>query len=485
MKNFIPLVNLPEHYEAYLYLIVFHHDKLMKYYFGYHEGRFESGIYKGSPKTHEEEFLKDLGKYDYEIYALKCGEVGEIIFLERIMLHNLKNGNPQPKDYPILPSSNWKEYYNESEGGGAKLQGCSVAVNDIQDAIEAEDWNTGGSLRRVKVDKNVVRSWAWHQVRPVWLIQSHVAALKLKIEDSDGKWLDAINEKTGKPNFRGVLVLEDYHGKDDHLRIGSAHTTESVQNIGQVTDLWVIFIPKKMWKLNGKALGKSDIKGLGQWDNTEDEMPHLSTPLDEHIDWIVETCIEKNIIPDFWVEHELLRRRVAKKLIPGLKTKAVKRLENIEEFEKTGTKQVDHDRAAAFVRKNAEHIKKGIYPRVEEGTREYELIEKIKAFNGDYIIGSAGNENRIIIDMTELLRQNFIEPNGSKEKNYMILVKHTVKDGSITVQENWDEFDKPHLRSTIRLWKEMFKDKDGKPTLNIRIEELEFSEPDPTFETLH
>ena len=83
MKNFIPLVNLPEHYEAYLYLIVFHHDKLMKYYFGYHEGRFESGIYKGSPKTHEEEFLKDLGKYEYEIYAIKCGEVGEIIFLER------------------------------------------------------------------------------------------------------------------------------------------------------------------------------------------------------------------------------------------------------------------------------------------------------------------------------------------------------------------------------------------------------------------
>ena len=40
-------------------------------------------------------------------------------------------------------------------------------------------------------------------------------------------------KKTGKPNFRGVLVLEDYHGKDDHLRIGSAHTTEvSPKNIG-------------------------------------------------------------------------------------------------------------------------------------------------------------------------------------------------------------------------------------------------------------
>ena len=128
-------------------------------------------------------------------------------------------------------------------------------------------------------------------------------------------------------------------------------------------------------------------------------------------------------------------------------------------------------------------------PRVEEGTREYELIEKINSFNGDYIIGSAGNENKIIIDMTELLRQNFIEKNGSKEKNYMIFVKHTVKDGSITVKENWDESDKPHLMSTIKLWKEMYKDfskdKKGKPTLNITIDDLQFSEPDPTFETLH
>jgi hypothetical protein len=284
--------------------------------------------------------------------------------------------------------------------------------------------------------------------------------------------------------------LEDYHGKDDHLRIGSAHTTESVQNIGQVTDLWVIFIPKKMWKLNGKALGKSDIKGLGQWDNAEDEMPHLSTPLDEHIDWIVETCIEKDIKPDFWVDHEMQRRRVTKKLVPGLKTKAEKRLENIEEFKKTGLKQVNWDTAAAYVRKNEKLTAVGKSPNVPvEGTREYELMEKINSFNGDSIIGSAGAHQKIIIDMTELLRKNFIEEKGSKEKNYQILVKNTVKDGSVSVKENWDKFDQPHLYSTIDLWKEMFKDfskdKKGKPTLNFTIVNLEFSEPDPAFEKLH
>ena len=38
MKQFIPLVDLPENYEAYLYLVVFQHNKLMKYYLGWHKG---------------------------------------------------------------------------------------------------------------------------------------------------------------------------------------------------------------------------------------------------------------------------------------------------------------------------------------------------------------------------------------------------------------------------------------------------------------
>ena len=477
-NNFIPLVNLPESYEAFLYIVVFSHNKSKKYYFGYHEGLFD-GTYKGSPKTHEKEFLEDLGEYDYKIYAIEFGTVSKIIFMERIMLHNLKNDNTQPKNCPMLPSNVWTEYYNESEGGGAKLQGCSVAVGDIQTAVETEDWNT---LRRVKEDKKVIRSWKPYQVRPQWLIPSHVSELKIKLEDTDGKWLEEINEKTGKPNFRGVLVLEDYYGKGKHLRIGSAHTVEAVQNIGQVKKFWVIFVPKKLHK----GLGKSDIKGIGQWDNAEDEMPHISTPDEEHIDWIVESCIEKNIKPDFWVDFELQKRKVPKKKIPGLKTKAEKRLENIEELKNTGLKQVNWDTPADFVRTNEKLIAEGKSPNVpKNGTREYQLIEKINSFNGDYIIGSAGNENKIIIDATELLRKNWIVEGGNKEKNYMIFVKHTVKDGCISVKERWDEFDKPHLMSTIKLWKEMFKDKKGKPILNIRIEELEFSEPDPTFETLN
>ena len=58
-NRFIPLVNLPETYKAYLYIVVFQHNKSMKYYFGYHEGLFD-GTYKGTPKAHEEEFKSHL-----------------------------------------------------------------------------------------------------------------------------------------------------------------------------------------------------------------------------------------------------------------------------------------------------------------------------------------------------------------------------------------------------------------------------------------
>ena len=87
--------------------------------------------------------------------------------------------------------------------------------------------------------------------------------------------------------------------------------------------------------------------------------------------------------------------------------------------------------------------------------------------------------------MTELLRQNLIVEGGSKEKNYMIFVKNTVKDGAKSVKENWDKSDKPHLYSTIDLWKKMYLDEEGDPTLNIEINDLQFDEPDLIAEKLH
>ena len=91
-NKFVPLVDIPEdqNYESYVYFIVFDHDKLMKYYLGYHDGLFD-GTYKGSPKTHEKEFKRDLGKYQYKVYCLDIGTHDNMIYKEKEMLDQIKS----------------------------------------------------------------------------------------------------------------------------------------------------------------------------------------------------------------------------------------------------------------------------------------------------------------------------------------------------------------------------------------------------------
>ena len=72
MSVFVALKEKPEYYEAYVYIVVFDHGKRMKYYLGWHKGKFD-GTYKGTPKTHEKEFYNDLRKYDYKVFAIAFG----------------------------------------------------------------------------------------------------------------------------------------------------------------------------------------------------------------------------------------------------------------------------------------------------------------------------------------------------------------------------------------------------------------------------
>jgi hypothetical protein len=300
MKNFVSLVELPEHYEAYLYLIVFQHNKLMKYYLGWRKGLFD-GTYKGSVTTHEEEFMSDLGKYDYKIYAIAQGTTKKMIFMENIMLNNLKKNNPQPKDYPILPSGDWKEFYNEATGGGAELKGGGTTVEDIQNGIEQ------GKFRTEKVNKNIIKSWKPYQVRFQHIIPGHTADIKAQLKETDGKWLNEINEETGKPNFRGVIVFEDHEGKGKHLRVGARHTITAScsKDLKQIKELKVIYIPKSLWS----KLDRSDKTEIGQWDNPQRIKLDISTEHEESINFIYDSCLEKGIDPyDYTFEFKLKKQ---------------------------------------------------------------------------------------------------------------------------------------------------------------------------------
>ena len=98
INKFVPLVVIPEdqNYEAYLYLVVFEHNKRKKYYLGYHVGLFD-GTYKGSPETHEKEFKRDLGKYPYKIYCLDIGTHEDMIYKEKEMIDQRKQGDSDKK----------------------------------------------------------------------------------------------------------------------------------------------------------------------------------------------------------------------------------------------------------------------------------------------------------------------------------------------------------------------------------------------------
>ena len=425
-NKFVSLVDIPEdqNYESYVYLVVFDHDKPMKYYLGYHDGLFD-GTYKGSPKTHEKKFGRDLGKYPYKVYCLDIGTHDDMIYKEKEMLDQIKS------------EGGFNEMYNESTGGGKGLKNYIKSVEQIQDAVENNE------LETEDVPKEEVNKFKWWQVRFHLLIQKHVSRLRKLIEESDGDWL---NE-----NHRGVLVLKDYFGKGKHCRIGSAHTTEAAQKVDQVTHLKVIWIPKELWK----KLDESDIKELGQWDNPQDQAPRLATEEDETSTWIAEACIEKGIEPS----HISFRRKLERQgysnyqIAPRIK-KAEKILEDMRAFIGSGLKQIDWDSVPY----------------------SNELQTKIDSFKGISFVAAAGNPEKMLVRLMSFFLQN------PKEIRFKIFVNVTYGLGAKRQKDHWDSSGKPWVMEYIEMYKKEFRlSKSGKPQLQIDIEDLEFSMPDPNF----
>ena len=423
IDKFVPLVVIPEdqNYEAYLYLVVFEHNKRKKYYLGYHVGLFD-GTYKGSPETHEKEFKRDLGKYPYKIYCLDIGTHEDMIYKEKEMLDQIKS------------EGKFGEMYNESTGGGKELKNYNPTVEIIQDAIENDE------LETEHIPKEEVNEFKWYQVRFQDLIKKHVSRLRKLIEESDGAWLEEYH--------RGVLVLKDYYGKGEHCRIGSAHTTEAVQPIDQVTHLKVIWIPTQL----SKKLSPSDIKEIGQWDNPQDQAPRLPTEEDETSTWIAESCIEKEIEPS----HISFRRKLQRQgysnyeITPRIK-KAEKILEDMKAFQGSGYKQIDWESA----------------PYCNE------LQTKIDSFKGISFVAAAGNPEKILVRLMSFLLNN------PKETRFKIFVNVTYGLGAKRQKDDWDQTWKPWVMGYIKMLVKEFRLKNGKPQLQIDIEDLEFSTLDP------
>ena len=75
-NKFVSLVDIPEdqNYESYVYLVVFDHDKPMKYYLGYHDGLFDASAILGVQKW---VYTKSAGKTRNNYVAIEFTLTGK------------------------------------------------------------------------------------------------------------------------------------------------------------------------------------------------------------------------------------------------------------------------------------------------------------------------------------------------------------------------------------------------------------------------
>jgi len=421
-KYWITKIPIPEHYESYLYKVVIESDKPRNKYIGWSENGF-NGIYKGSPITHKKEFYEDLGKYEYEVEALDFGEAQNIIYKEKLMLDDIKSADLMD------------EYYNESVGGGPKLKNYDKVVNEIQDGIKE------GNFIIKDVLKEEVKKFRPWQVRKFWRITGHVAKLKDLLEASDGKWL--------AKHHRGVITLENYDGPDKHVRIGSYHLIDASQSVRQVTTLKVIFIPKNLWK----KLSEPQIKGIGQWDNPPNQTPRLETPVDETAEWIVDTCDLDNITPThISFEIKLKKDGYTPAQIEYRVKKAIKMIADRKLFN-SGEIQRDYDDV------NSEDYKN--------------LQKKITAFKGSALVGSAGQMVLLKLNLINLIID---KPTETKFKIFIKIIVEEI--GAVAKSEKYDKLESADLRIFADNLEEQIKERN-KEKINIQIEKLEFTKPNP------
>ena len=264
-SDHISLIELPDIYGAHLYCTFINSGETMDRYFGWHLGEF-NGTYYGSPVKNSKKFWSDMRKYPSLTLCLNAGTPRDM---------NVGEG----KILKAINAKSNEKFFNESNGGGALTKGHKsiTALDNIVYNLEKNVYPIQ------KVDKHKLYAIQPHQVREVMEIPNKVQSILNHILDTKGRWLDE--------NFHYVLILKDFYGKDNHLRIGSFHTLKSCMKTDFVGELDAVFIPKKDW-IN---LDETEIKDLGHTDNKRDDKVNDSVSLSEAISNAISFIRNNNI----------------------------------------------------------------------------------------------------------------------------------------------------------------------------------------------
>ena len=68
-----------------------------------------------------------------------------------------------------------------------------------------------------------------------------------------------------------------------------------------------------------------------------------------------------------------------------------------------------------------------------------------------------------------------------EQKNYRFFEEVPVRIGAVSIKDEWDKKWKPHVLNIFDMFMKEFRlDKEGKPTINVTLVPLEWTEPDDT-----
>lgn len=252
--NRISRINISgEKYDAYLYVVIINSNKKTHKYFGYEKSTHFIVSYTGTPVTHINEYSQDLLNYEYRIICLDIGTERQIRTKEGDMLEMLKKDN-------------WEEYYNEGTSTFLKGYSPHKAVKKVIKELP--------NIKEITKSAKEWQEMERFQTRLVPEESGLVAKLKLLDEDTKGKYF--------KDNHKGVVALEDYYGKDKHLRYGSYHTIEMAVDSKYTKELKGKLIPKDVWK----GIDILGIEYLADADNKRnDEDARVTTSTKKALDW--------------------------------------------------------------------------------------------------------------------------------------------------------------------------------------------------------
>ena len=265
--GFVSLIDSPKDYSSINYLVIIDKPAPNKYY-GFDTKGFD-GTYIGSPVTNEKQFKKDIEKYDWRCVCVDYGDAGVMARKEKAMLE-------------FLDAKNNPEYFNASNGGSPFMKGyVSIEVCEkIIDKLEK------GEYQKISEPKEKVHAINAHQVREVAngspKSKKKVKEIYYKLQDSKGKWL--------AKNAPGVLVLMDYFGKGEHLRVGTWHGLEAAMRCDFVTNVDVIYIPKE----DHDGIQETEVEDLGLWDNRKGDNLQDYTNESEAVSNCVDFCQKNN-----------------------------------------------------------------------------------------------------------------------------------------------------------------------------------------------